>query len=120
MKRTKNIFALIGTVFICLILLNININAQASLLVNEVEIDPPNPNVISDRCQYVELRGTPGATVPANTYFISINSDQSNFGFLNAAVNLGGQTVGANGTITLLNTVGGTCPNRTYIREQRP
>lgn len=115
MKRIKNTFGIISTVFICLILLNININAGgSSLLVNEVEIDPPMPTVVSDRCQYVELRGTPGATVPANTYFISINSDQSNFGFLNAAVSLGGQTVGANGTITLLNTVGGTCPNRTY------
>jgi hypothetical protein len=114
MKRTKNIFALIGTVFICLILLNININAQASLLVNEVLIDPPNPTVVSDRCQYVELRGTPGATVPANTYFISINSDPGNFGFLNVAVNVSGQVVGANGTITLINTLGGVCPNRTY------
>lgn len=115
MKRIKNIFALIGTVFTCLILLNVNINAGgATLFVNEVLIDPPNPTVVSDRCQYVELRGTPGATIAANTYFISINSDSGNFGFLNTAVSVSGQVIGANGTITLINTLGGACPNRTY------
>ncbi len=115
MKRIKNIFALIGTIFTCIILLNVNISAGSSaLLVNEVLIDPPNPSVVSDRCQYVELRGTPGATVPANTYFISINSDAGNFGFLNTAVNVSGQVIGANGTLTLINTLGGVCPNRTY------
>src|SRR5687768_10329489 len=116
MKRIKNISALIGIIFTCIILLNVNISAggASSLLVNEILIDPPNPTVVSDRCQYVELRGTPGAPIPANTYFISINSDAGNFGFLNAAVNVSGQTVGANGTLTLLNTLGGACPNRTY------
>lgn len=115
MKETNNKFALMVTVFISIILLISNVSAGGpTLFVNEVEIDPPNPSVVSDRCQYVELRGIPGTTVPANTYFISINSDQSNFGFLNAAVNISGQVVGANGTITLLNTVGGTCPNRVY------
>ncbi len=114
MKRIKNTFALIGTVFICLILLNINISAGSNLRVNEVLIDPPNPSVVSDRCQYVELLGTPGATIPANTYFISINSDAGNFGFLNVAVNISGQVIGANGTLTLVNLIGGVCPNRTY------
>ncbi|HXG82630.1 MAG TPA: hypothetical protein VNI84_01260, partial [Pyrinomonadaceae bacterium] len=110
MKKIKNLSALIGMAFCCLIVLSANVNAQ--LLVNEVLSDPPNQ--VGDRCQYVELRGTAGAAIPANTYFISINSDTSNPGFLSAAVNVGGQTIGANGTVTLLNTVGGACPNRAY------
>lgn len=110
MKGIRKLSALFGIVFTSLVLFGFNAHAQ--LLVNEVESDPPVQ--VGDRCQYVELRGAPGATVAANTYFISINSDSSNFGFLNAVVNIGGQTVGSNGTITLLNTVGGACPNRTY------
>ncbi len=89
-----------------------NVNAGTSLFVNEVEINPPNPTVLSDRCQYVELRGTPNSTIPNNTYFISINSDAGNFGFLNVAVNVGGQNLGANGLLVLLNTLQGACPNR--------
>lgn len=99
-----------SVLFTCIILLNANVNAQ--VLLNEVEIDPPVD--VGDRCQYVEIVGSPGGTVPASTFFISINSDQDNFGFLNVAVELSGQTFGANGTITLLNTLQGTCPNRTY------
>jgi len=109
MKKINNLFALISVAFTVIL---ISVSAQAQILVNEIEIDPPTD--VNDRCQYVELRGTPGAVVPANTYFISINSDQSNFGFLNTAVNVGGQTIGTNGTITLINTLLGTCPNRTY------
>ncbi|MEZ5307699.1 MAG: VCBS repeat-containing protein [Pyrinomonadaceae bacterium] len=86
--------------------------ASAQVLLNEVESDPPVD--VGDRCQYVEILGTPNSTVPANTYFISINSDQDNFGFLNAAVNIGGVQIGANGTLTLVNSQQGTCPNRTY------
>lgn len=113
MKRIKNLSGLMGIVFTCLILLNVNIYAGGSgLLLNEVESDPPND--VGDRCQYVEILGSPGATVPANTYFISINSDSSNFGFLNTVVDISGQTLGSNGTLTLINTVGGACPNRNF------
>lgn len=82
------------------------------ILLNEVEIDPPS--TISDACQYAEVSGTPGSTVPANTYFLSVNSDAGNFGFANQAINLGGQVVGSNGTITLINTFSGGCPNRSF------
>lgn len=109
MKKLINIFA--GLSFSLAIIILLNINADAQLL-NEVEIDPPVD--VGDRCQYVEILGTPGGTVPANTYFISVNSDQDNFGFLNVAVNIGGQTYGSNGTLTLLNSLQGTCPNRSY------
>ena len=88
-----------------------NVDLRAQLL-SEIEIDPPS--TISDACQFTEVRGTPGATVHAGTYFLSVNSDGGNFGFANQAVNLGGLVFGANGTITLFNTSFGECPNRTY------
>ena len=110
MKKIKNLFTLAGIAFACLIVFSINVNAQ--LLVNEIEVDPPDD--INSRCQFVELRGTAGSTVAANTYFISINSDQDNFGFLNIAVNVGDQTIGTNGTLVLNRTTNGQCPNRTY------
>ncbi len=85
---------------------------SSAQVISEIEIDPPS--AISEACQYVEIRGVPGATIPVNTYFLSVNSDAGNFGFANQAVNLGGLTYGANGTITLFNTSFGECPNRTY------
>ena len=111
MKRKSNLISFIGMVFALTIAMQTDIAAQ-QLLINEIEID--EPSTISAACQYVELRGTPGATVPANTFFLSINSDSGNFGFTNQATNLGGVTVGSNGTITLINTSQGLCPNRVF------
>ncbi len=89
------------------------VNPAGQLLLNELEIDPPS--AISNSCQYAEIRGAnAGGTVPANTYFLSVNSDGANFGFANQAINFGGQVVGANGTITLFNNATLGCPTRTY------
>lgn len=85
--------------------------ASAQLL-SEIEIDTPSNG--SEACQFTEISGSAGDVVPANTYFLSVNSDAGNFGFANQAVNIGGQTFGANGTITLFNTSFGECPNRVY------
>lgn len=52
--------------------------------------------------------------MPANTYFLSVNSDAGNFGFANQAINIGGQVIGSNGTLTLLNTFSGGCPGRDF------
>lgn len=87
-------------------------HAQGQLLISEIEADPGNQQ--NDSCQYVEIRGTPGATVAANTWFVAIDSDSAFPGTLNVAVNIGGQIVGSNGTLTLVNTFGTACPNRTY------
>ena len=92
------------------------VSAGNSIWLNEVEIDPPVD--VGDRCQYVELRGAANSTVAANTWFVSINSDPSNFGFLNAAVDLSGEQFGANGLIVLVNSNGGPCPGRD-LRRQR-
>jgi large repetitive protein len=86
-------------------------NVPVNLLLNEVEIDPPNAT--SFACQYAEFRGTPGEVVPAGTSFVSINGTPGNFGDVFLIAQLGGQTVGANGTITVINDVE-LCQNRTF------
>ncbi|MDQ3750289.1 MAG: VCBS repeat-containing protein [Acidobacteriota bacterium] len=111
MKKKINQIAFIGILIVLTIAMQTKINAQ-QLLLNEIEIDPPSTT--NNACQYIEIRGTPGAVVPANTYFLSVNSDGANFGFANQAVNFGGQVVGANGTITLFNTSSGACQNRVF------
>ncbi len=96
---------------ILLFLIGATINASAQLVINEVESDPPAET--DESCQYVELRGTPGATVPAGTYFASIDGDSSVFGQLGFVSNLGGKILGSNGTITLV-IAGVTCAGRTF------
>ncbi|MEQ1763180.1 MAG: hypothetical protein ABL984_08555 [Pyrinomonadaceae bacterium] len=81
-------------------------------LVNEIEADAPDAT-FQFACQYVELRGEPGSVVPANYYFVSINGASASFGDLSFIVPLGGRTVGSNGTISIVNDIEGTCPNRT-------
>lgn len=81
------------------------------LLLNEVEFDAPND--ANESCQYVEIRGTPGATVPAGVQFISVNGDSASFGDILQPTPLGGRIVGANGTITIINDVE-LCAGRTF------
>lgn len=111
MKKINKLAVFAGLAIALALAARIETAAQ-QLLLNEVEVDPPS--TISNACQYAEIRGTAGAVVQANTYFLSVNSDGANFGFANQAVNFGGQTVGANGTITLFNNSSLACPNRVY------
>jgi len=111
MKKTINLAILACLIIALTLAAQTNVAAQ-QLLLNEVEIDPPSTT--SNSCQYTEIRGQVGSTVPANTYFLSVNSDGANFGFANQAINIGGQAVGANGTITLFNNATLGCPNRVF------
>lgn len=110
MKKITNLTAFIA--MITALMIALQTDAAGQILLSEIEIDPPSTT--SEACQYTEIRGTPGSVVPANTYFLSVNSDNGNFGFANQAVNFGGQTFGSNGTITLINTSFGACPNRVF------
>ena len=109
MKKT---FFLIMIALICVLITN-NVTAQMRLI-NEVETD--NPGVGEDACEYVELRGTPGDVLPANTYFIAINGAEAiepEFGVVYYTGNVSNVAFGANGLIVILRT-GFTCPGRTY------
>ncbi len=87
------------------------VTGQPMLLINEIEADPGDQT--NDSCQYIELRGAPGATIPANTYFVAIDSDNAWPGRLHHVVPVGGVTIGSNGLVYLNNTSGTACPNRT-------
>ncbi|QQS40675.1 MAG: VCBS repeat-containing protein [Acidobacteriota bacterium] len=107
----RRVLGFLGTAVIALAAA-FSVSAGNPVWLNEIEVDPPVQ--VGDRCQYVELIGAPNSTIDQNVWFISINSDASNFGFLNAAVNLGGQQFGSNGILVLDNTNGGDCPNRPF------
>ena len=78
---------------------------------NEVEVDTPNDG--SEVCEYIEVLGTPSATVPANTFFLSIDGDVGQFGSVSYISNIGGAQFGSNGTITII-TNSDTCAGRTF------
>src|SRR5262247_1676868 len=85
--------------------------AVSQIRLNEVEVDTPSD--ISEPCEYAEVLGTPGATVPANTFFLSIDGDSGSFGLVNYVANIGGVQFGSNGTITIV-TSSDVCTGRTY------
>ena len=98
---------------ICVLITN-NVTAQMRLI-NEVETDNPVNN-LPDTCEYVELRSAPGAVLPANTYFISVEGQEVNFAYgrVTFVANVSGVTFNAaSGLITVLN-MNSTCPGRTY------
>jgi hypothetical protein len=52
--------------------------------------------------EYVEISGTPGFVIPANTYFVSVEGDTAaNAGNLTYVIDLGGTVVGSNGLIEI-------------------
>ncbi|MFN0141485.1 MAG: FG-GAP repeat domain-containing protein [Pyrinomonadaceae bacterium] len=110
MKLSAFIANVFGFTFLFFGVNAIAINAQA-LVLNEIEFDAPSST--SEACQYVEIRGTPGATVPAGVQFISVNGDSGSFGDIQFPVSLGGRVVGPNGTITIINDLE-LCPGRTF------
>lgn len=115
MKITSKRLGIHCLISIAFLAVTLNVFGQSSgqLFVNEVEFDPPSS--INEGCQYVEIRGANvGGTVPANTWFITIDNSNANPGNIAFAVNIGGTVVGTNGTITILNSAAGTCPNRVY------
>ena len=76
-----------------------------------MEFDAPNPG--NESCSYAELRGAPGSVVPAGVRFVSIDGDSASFGNVNFVAELGGVTVGSNGTITVINDLE-LCANRVF------
>lgn len=81
------------------------------LILNEVNADTPSET--TNRCQYVELRGTPGLVINPGTWFLSVEGQAGSFGRVNWAVNLGLVVVGPNGTVSLAN-LSDPCPGRLF------
>lgn len=80
---------------------------SAQTLLNEVYINPLG----DDRpCEYIEIRGTPGATL-SNLYFAVVEGDGSAAGQVDFLVNLSGRTLGSNGLLVIVSPT--PCPGRT-------
>ncbi len=84
-------------------------NASAQLLLNEVNV---NPGGTDGPCEYVELRGTPGAIVE-NVHFVSLEGD-TNKGQATFVITFGvpGPAIGSNGLLVVVGAA--PCGSRTY------
>ncbi|WP_251955889.1 DUF4347 domain-containing protein [Nostoc commune] len=71
------------------------------ILINEILFDPPSTDGSKE---YIELRGTPGATLAPGTYLVGIEGDSgsSNPGNVQDIFDLSGKQFGSNGLLVLL------------------
>lgn len=84
---------------------------SAQTLLNEVAINLPG----DDRpCEYIEIRGTPGATLN-NLYFAVVEGDGTAAGQVDLLVNLTGRTIGGNGLLAIVAPT--PCPGRTISAQ---
>jgi hypothetical protein len=77
---------------------NITVTAPSAMYINEVLFNPDS----SAQNEYIELRGTPNAVIPAGTYFVAIDGDAGNLGDVTTYINLSGLSFGTNGFLVLL------------------
>ncbi|MDZ8235708.1 MAG: Calx-beta domain-containing protein [Nostoc sp. ChiQUE01a] len=78
----------------------INDDVVIPTLINEILFDPPSTDSPKE---YIELRGTPGATLAAGTYLVGIEGDSStNPGNVQDIFDLSGKQFGSNGLLVLL------------------
>lgn len=101
----KKNFSLIA--FICALLLSAASSASAQTLINELDINPPGTD---NPCEYVEIRGTPGAAL-TNTYFVVFEGDALPSGTADFVVDLSTRTIGSNGLLVIVSPT--ACPGRT-------
>ena len=84
----------------------------ATAILNEINI---NPNGTDQPFEFVEIKGTPGATL-SNLYFVSIEGDSPGSGVVDLFVDLSGQQIGSNGLLIITSTSGGfTIPVGTTV-----
>ena len=107
-------FSLIGFWAITVFVFLFRIEAAAQIRLNEIEVDTPSG--ISEPCEFIEVIGPPGSVVPPNTFFLSIDGETGNYGFIDYIANLGGLKFGSNGTITIV-TASVPCRGRQYPAE---
>ncbi|MFS0514382.1 DUF4347 domain-containing protein [Nostoc sp. UIC 10607] len=79
----------------------INDDFSKPILINEILFDPPSTDTPKE---YIELRGTPGATLAAGTYLVGIEGDSGspNPGNVQNIFDLSGKQFGSNGLLVLL------------------
>ena len=95
---------------------------SAQYYISELVVSPPNNSGVfndytdtplvrdfeyapDDTLEYFEFRGTPGETIPADIYFISVDGDDENPGRIQDAVELSGLTFGSNGILVIVSNL---------------
>ncbi len=80
------------------------------MVINEILFDPPSTDTPKE---YIELRGTPGATIAAGTYLVSVEGDSGspNPGKVKNIFDLSGKQFGSNGLLVLLQKGSTYVPN---------
>lgn len=96
---------------------------SAQYYISELVVSPPNNSAVfndytdtalvqdfeyplDNTIEYIELRGTPNATIPADVYFIAVDGDdEQNAGKIQDAVDLSGLTFGNNGILVLVSNM---------------
>ena len=102
----KNNVSLI--VFALATLLSISASqASSQTLLNEININPPGND---QPCEYIEIRGTPGAILN-NLYFAVIEGDATAAGDIDRLFDLSGRVIGGNGLLVIVSPT--PCPGRT-------
>ena len=110
-------FSPIAQVFIAIgLMLVIQAHVSAQIRLNEVEVDTPNSG--AEPCEYIEVLGTPNSKVPANTFFLSIDGDTGQLGFVDYIANLDSVQFGSNGTITIVSN-SDVCAGRSFPAETK-
>src|SRR5262245_15015228 len=107
-------FFLVGFCTLTALVFLFTIEAAAQIRLNEIEVDTPSG--ISEPCEFIEVIGPPGSVVPSNTFFLSIDGETGNYGFIDYIANIGGLKFGSNGTITIV-TSSVPCHGRQYSPE---
>ncbi|MEZ5427008.1 MAG: VCBS repeat-containing protein [Pyrinomonadaceae bacterium] len=88
------------------------LNSVASAqLINELAINPPSTD---QPCEYVELKGTPGAGL-ANIYFVAVEGDGAGAGTADYVFAFSSETIGSNGILAIV--AAAQCGSRVYPME---
>jgi hypothetical protein len=111
--KQKNLLNFAGKIsvvsFVFLFLSFVYASPASAQLINEINV---NPAGVDNPCEYIEIRGTAGATIAANTYYVEVDGDGTNAGNANFVVNLSGLVYGTNGLITIASST--ACGTRNY------
>ncbi|MDQ3323803.1 MAG: VCBS repeat-containing protein [Acidobacteriota bacterium] len=96
------------TIFTLVFIFNMSsAQTSAQTLLNEVDVNVPGDD---ESCEYIEIRGTPGATL-SNLYFVVVEGDGTVAGQVDFLVNLSGRVIGSNGLLVII--APSPCPRRT-------
>lgn len=113
MKKQKGVmmtgFRSIFEIKIFALLILIFSSQASAQLINEIDLNPPSTD---QPCEYIEIKGTAGNTVAANTYYVEVDGDGTSAGNANMVVNLSGLVYGTNGLITIASSE--ACGTRNY------